>query len=185
MLGEILWELRMNRRQFLASSAAGALVAPVLLRPAPAATNENFRVKYFPVPEAERSRDVTRVQRRRDDVVQLPGQRQARPARSARRLLQADQPRTGLGAAWRDRRAGQGRVGHGRRAERDRARRQRPQGHGVQAAVQGLRQSQHRRVRSDRASTGSPARAVTTAGSIQSPATCRCGSRRADAAATA
>ena len=41
----------MNRRQFLASSAAGALAAPVLLRPAPATTNENFRVKYFPVPE--------------------------------------------------------------------------------------------------------------------------------------
>src|ERR1700752_1916261 len=55
----MLWELRMNRRQFLASSAAGALVAPVFLRPAPAATNENFRVKYFPVPQADRSRDVT------------------------------------------------------------------------------------------------------------------------------
>ncbi|MGB9369188.1 MAG: lyase [Xanthobacteraceae bacterium] len=49
----------MNRRQFLACSAAGALVAPVLLRPAPAATSENFRVKYFPVPDAQRSRDVT------------------------------------------------------------------------------------------------------------------------------
>ncbi len=49
----------MNRRQFLASGAAGALVAPTLLRPASAATNESFRVTYFPVPDAQRSRDVT------------------------------------------------------------------------------------------------------------------------------
>ena len=49
----------MNRRQFLASSAAGALAAPIVLRGAAAAENDGFRVKYFPVPEAERSRDVT------------------------------------------------------------------------------------------------------------------------------
>ena len=47
----------MDRRQFLAS-AAGALAVPALLRNAEA--NEGpFRVKYFPVPEAKRSRDVT------------------------------------------------------------------------------------------------------------------------------
>src|ERR1044072_648737 len=47
----------MNRRHFLASTAA-ALAAPALLRNATA--NEGpFRVKYFPVPDAQRSRDVT------------------------------------------------------------------------------------------------------------------------------
>ena len=48
----------MNRRQFLKSSAIGALAAPALLRHA-AAQENGFRVKYFPVPEAQRSRDVT------------------------------------------------------------------------------------------------------------------------------
>jgi virginiamycin B lyase len=48
----------MNRRQFLASSAATGLAAPALLRNAHA-QNGGFRVKYFPVPEASRSRDVT------------------------------------------------------------------------------------------------------------------------------
>jgi virginiamycin B lyase len=47
----------MNRRHFLAS-AAGALAAPALLRNA-RADEAPFRVKYFPVPEASRSRDVT------------------------------------------------------------------------------------------------------------------------------
>jgi virginiamycin B lyase len=49
----------MNRRQFLVSSAIGALAAPALLRHAAAAGNDGFRVRYFPVPEASRSRDVT------------------------------------------------------------------------------------------------------------------------------
>ena len=49
----------MNRRQFLVSSAIGSLAAPALLRHAHAANESPFRVKYFPVPEAERSRDVT------------------------------------------------------------------------------------------------------------------------------
>src|SRR5678815_1254113 len=47
----------MDRRRFLAS-AAGALAAPALLRNA-RADEAPFRVKYFPVPEASRSRDVT------------------------------------------------------------------------------------------------------------------------------
>jgi virginiamycin B lyase len=49
----------MNRRRFLASAAAlgGALAAPALLRRA--AAQGPFRVKYFPVPDASRSRDVT------------------------------------------------------------------------------------------------------------------------------
>ena len=47
----------MNRRHFLAS-AAGALAAPALLRNA-GADEAPFRVKYFPVPDASRSRDVT------------------------------------------------------------------------------------------------------------------------------
>ena len=37
----------MNRRQFLKSSASGALAAPALLRHAGAQAN-GFRVKYFP-----------------------------------------------------------------------------------------------------------------------------------------
>ncbi len=50
----------MNRRQFLATSAIAALTGPALLRDAVAAEdNTGFRVKYFPVPEASRSRDVT------------------------------------------------------------------------------------------------------------------------------
>src|SRR6185295_4525697 len=49
----------MNRREFLVSSAIGTLAAPALLRNAAAAANDGFRVKYFPVPEASRSRDVT------------------------------------------------------------------------------------------------------------------------------
>jgi virginiamycin B lyase len=50
----------MNRRQFLATSAIAALTGPTLLRDAIAAEdNTGFRVKYFPVPEASRSRDVT------------------------------------------------------------------------------------------------------------------------------
>jgi virginiamycin B lyase len=48
----------MNRRRFLASTAA-MLAAPALLRGAAAQPNGAFRVKYFPVPEARRSRDVT------------------------------------------------------------------------------------------------------------------------------
>ena len=138
----------MNRRHFLAS-AAGALAAPALLRNA-SADEGPFRVKYFPVPGRPALARRDGVQRRRHHVVQLPGQRQARPARSARRLLQADRPRAGLRAAWRDRRARRRRLGHRRRTERDRAGRQRPQGHGLQAADQGLHQSQHRRVRQDR-----------------------------------
>src|SRR6187431_3289181 len=47
----------MNRRHFLAS-AAGAIAAPALLRNA-RADEAPFRVKYFPVPDASRSRDVT------------------------------------------------------------------------------------------------------------------------------
>jgi virginiamycin B lyase len=47
----------MNRRQFLASSAS-LLAAPALLRRAQAQEGP-FRVKYFPVPEARGSRDVT------------------------------------------------------------------------------------------------------------------------------
>ncbi len=47
----------MDRRQFLASSAA-LFAAPALLRRAEAQEGA-FRVKYFPVPEASRSRDVT------------------------------------------------------------------------------------------------------------------------------
>src|SRR5262245_11886096 len=50
-------EVRMNRRQFLGTAAVG-LAAPALLRNAHA-QNSGFRVKYFPVPEASRSRDVT------------------------------------------------------------------------------------------------------------------------------
>ena len=48
----------MNRRQFLASSAAVGFAAPALLRNAQAQSGA-FRVKYFPVPEARGSRDVT------------------------------------------------------------------------------------------------------------------------------
>ena len=47
----------MDRRHFL-TSAAGLLAAPALLRNAQASEGP-FRVKYFPVPEASRSRDVT------------------------------------------------------------------------------------------------------------------------------
>ena len=50
----------MNRRQFLSTSAAGVLAAPAFIRHAAAAEENNgFRVKYFPVPDAQRSRDVT------------------------------------------------------------------------------------------------------------------------------
>ena len=50
--------IAMNRRRFLASTAA-TLAVPALLRHAAAADNDGFRVKYFPVPEARGSRDVT------------------------------------------------------------------------------------------------------------------------------
>jgi virginiamycin B lyase len=50
--------IAMHRRHFLASTAA-TLAAPVLLRGAAAQQEGPFRVKYFPVPEAQRSRDVT------------------------------------------------------------------------------------------------------------------------------
>jgi virginiamycin B lyase len=49
--------IAMNRRRFLVTTA-GLLAAPALLRHA-AAQENGFRVKYFPVPEAQRSRDVT------------------------------------------------------------------------------------------------------------------------------
>jgi len=48
-----------DRRRFMTATAA-TLAAPALLRsPALAQTQNGFRVKYFPVPEAARSRDVT------------------------------------------------------------------------------------------------------------------------------
>jgi virginiamycin B lyase len=50
-------EAAMNRRHFLAATAA-ALTAPALFRNA-SASEGPFRVKYFPVPDASRSRDVT------------------------------------------------------------------------------------------------------------------------------
>ena len=48
-----------NRRQFLVSSAVGTLAAPALMRRGARRKQRGFRVKYFPVPEAVRSRDVT------------------------------------------------------------------------------------------------------------------------------
>ena len=48
----------MNRRQFLASTAAAMLSTPVLLRGA-AAQEGPFRVKYYPVAAGMGSRDVT------------------------------------------------------------------------------------------------------------------------------
>ena len=174
----------MNRRHFLASSAIGTLAAPALLRHA-RRTGERFPRQIFPGAGCARLARRHRLQRRRHDVVQLPGQRQARPARSARRLLQTDRPRAGLGAAWRDRRSRRRRLGHRRRAERDRARRQRPQGHGVQAADQGLHQSQHRGVRQDRHLLVHRPERLSRPARSEVRRHRRCSSRRAGTAATA
>ena len=139
----------MNRRQFLASSAIGVLAAPALLRPAAATTNG------LPGEILPRSGSPALARR---DALCSDGVTMWFNCQGNGKLGRLD-PRDGsyklidlgrLRAARRDRRAGQGRLGHRRRTECHRPRRQRPQGHGLQAAFQGLRQSQHRRFRQDR-----------------------------------
>jgi virginiamycin B lyase len=61
----------MNRRQFLASTAAGMLVTPALLRGA-GAQEGPFRVKYYPVASATGPHDVTPAP---DGTIWFTGQR--------------------------------------------------------------------------------------------------------------
>ena len=139
--------------------------------PAPPRRTRTFRVKYFPVPEAQRSRDVTAC----SDGVTMWFNCQGNG-----KLGRLD-PRDG---SYKLIDLGPGSAPHGVIVGPDSAAWVTDGGQNaivrvdndhkvtvVQAADQGLRQSQHRGVRQDRASTGSPARAATTAGSIRSPAT--------------
>src|SRR5260370_20685620 len=61
----------MNRRQFLASAAAGMLVTPALARGA-GAQEGPFRVKYYPVASASGPHDVTPAP---DGTIWFTGQR--------------------------------------------------------------------------------------------------------------
>src|SRR5260370_30491712 len=67
----------MNRRQFLASAAAGMLVTPALARGA-GAQEGPFRVKYYPVASATGPHDVTPAP---DGTVWFTGQRNGKLGR--------------------------------------------------------------------------------------------------------
>ena len=98
-----------------------------------------------------------------------------------------DSARPRRGAAWRDRRARRRRLAHRRRPERDRARRSgRPTRSSCFRCRRNFRDANLNTRSSTRpASSGSPARAASMAGSIRRPARSTPGRRRAVAAPTA